>query len=153
LRPAFASATGNCTWPVFPSIAVCSKCCDISEHVIKSTGPVRFPSKIYNSGAHGQEYMLEPVESLPGVSNPSPHADLGDGWSFTFIKHEIPQLNLSISNYNGTPHCRDLFQQCPDTYLSARVTTKPGQTLTFRTLSILVMVIQYLANPEMCLRQ
>ncbi|PNP83825.1 hypothetical protein FNYG_02513 [Fusarium nygamai] len=53
LRPAFACATGNCTWPVFPSIAVCSKCRDISEHVIKSIGPVRFPSNIYNSGAHG----------------------------------------------------------------------------------------------------
>ena len=29
LRPAFACATGNCTWPIFPSIAVCSKCRDI----------------------------------------------------------------------------------------------------------------------------
>ncbi|KAF5972124.1 hypothetical protein FCOIX_9515 [Fusarium coicis] len=148
LRPAFACATGNCTWPTFSSIAVCSKCRDISKYVTKSTGPVKLPSKIYNSGAHGQEYMLEPGESLPGVSNPSPHADLRDGGNFTFTKHEIPQLNLSISNYNGTPHCRDLFQQCPDTYLSARVTTNPGQTLTFRTLSTLVMAIQYLASNE-----
>ncbi|KAF5636738.1 uncharacterized protein FTJAE_5934 [Fusarium tjaetaba] len=148
LRPAFACATGNCTWPVFPSIAVCSKCRDISEYVTKSTGPVKFPLKIYNSGAHGQEYMLEPGESLPGVSNPSPHADLRNGRNFTFIKHEISQLNLSISNYNGTPHCRNLFQQCPDTYLSARVTTNPGQTLTFRNLSTLVMAIQYLGSNE-----
>ncbi|KAF5579091.1 hypothetical protein FPANT_9749 [Fusarium pseudoanthophilum] len=148
LRPAFACATGNCTWPVFPSIAVCSKCRDISKYVTKSTGPVKFPSKIYNSGAHGQEYMLEPGESLPGVSNPSPHADLRDGRNFTFIKHEIPQLNLSISNYNGRPHCQDLFQQCPDTYLSARVTTNPGQTLTFRNRSTLIMAIQYLASNE-----
>ncbi|KAG5798184.1 hypothetical protein H9Q69_002793 [Fusarium xylarioides] len=148
LRPAFACATGNCTWPIFSSIAVCSKCRDISKYVTKSTGPVKFPSNIYNSGAHGQEWMLEPGESLPGVSNPSPHADLRNGRNFTFIKHEIPQLNLSISNYDGSPHCRDLFQQCPDTYLSARVTTNPGQTLGFRNLSTLVMAIQYLASNE-----
>ncbi|KAF5564259.1 hypothetical protein FNAPI_2252 [Fusarium napiforme] len=76
--------------------------------------------------SHGQEYMLEPGESLPGVSNPSPRADLRNGRNFTFIKHEIPQLNLSIS----------------------RVTTNPGQTLTFRNLSTLVMAIQYLSSNE-----
>ncbi|KAI1022161.1 hypothetical protein LB504_007477 [Fusarium proliferatum] len=138
LRPAFACATGNCTWPIFPSIAVCSKCHEVSKYVIKSTGPVKFPSNIYNAGANGQEWMLEPGESLPEVSNPSPHADLRNGRNLTFIKHEIPQLDLSISNYNGSPRCRSLFEQCPDSYLSARVTTNPGQTLTFRNLSTLL---------------
>ncbi|KAI1046101.1 hypothetical protein LB505_013318 [Fusarium chuoi] len=148
LRPAFACATGNCTWPIFPSIAVCSKCHDISKYVTKSTGPVKFPSDIYNSGANGQEWWLGPGERLPGVSNPSPHADLRNGRNFTFIKHEIPQLGLNISNYNGSPRCRSLFEQCPDTYLSARFTTNPGQTLTFRNFSTLIMAIQYLASNE-----
>ncbi|KAF5716873.1 hypothetical protein FGLOB1_2364 [Fusarium globosum] len=148
LRPAFACATGNCTWPNFPFIAVCSKCHDVSKYVTRSTGPAKFPSIIYNTGANGQEWMLEPGESRPEVSNPSPHADLRNGRNLTFIEHEIPQLDLSISNYNGSPRCRSLFEQCPDTYLSARVTTNPGQTLTFRNLSTLVMATQYLASNE-----
>ncbi|ENH71564.1 hypothetical protein FOC1_g10007802 [Fusarium oxysporum f. sp. cubense race 1] len=39
LKPAFACATGNCTWANFTSIAVCSKCRDISGYVTKSSGP------------------------------------------------------------------------------------------------------------------
>jgi hypothetical protein len=148
LKPAFACATGNCTWANFTSIAVCSKCHDISEYVTTSSGPVKFPSGIQATGPDDQSWVLGPGESLPGVSNPSPYFDWGNGRNFTFIKHEIPQLNLSISNYNGSRQCRDLSQQCPDTYLSARVTTNPGQTLTFGNLSTIVMAIQYLASNE-----
>ncbi|RKL38798.1 hypothetical protein BFJ72_g6928 [Fusarium proliferatum] len=71
LRPAFYCATGNCTWPIFPSIAVCSKCHDVSKYVTKSTGTVRFPSNIYNFGANGHEWMLKHGKSLPEVSNPT----------------------------------------------------------------------------------
>ncbi|EXK28853.1 hypothetical protein FOMG_14742 [Fusarium oxysporum f. sp. melonis 26406] len=46
LKPAFACATGNCTWANFTSIAVCSKCRDISGYVTKSSGPVKLPSGI-----------------------------------------------------------------------------------------------------------
>ncbi|EXK28852.1 hypothetical protein FOMG_14741 [Fusarium oxysporum f. sp. melonis 26406] len=41
-----------------------------------------------------------------------------------------------------------MSQQCPDTCLSARVTTNPGQTLTFGSLSTIVMAIQYLVSNE-----
>jgi hypothetical protein len=33
LRPAFACASGNCSWDNFASISVCSECHDISHHV------------------------------------------------------------------------------------------------------------------------
>ncbi|KAK2695846.1 hypothetical protein QWA68_004021 [Fusarium oxysporum] len=148
LKPAFACATGNCTWANFTSIAVCSKCRDISGYVTKSSGPVKLPSGVQAAGPYHQSWVLGHGETLPDVSNPSPYFDWANGRNFTFLKHEIPELNISISNYNGSRHCRDLSQQCPDTYLSARVTTNPGQTLTFGNLSTIVMAIQYLVSNE-----
>ncbi|KAI3580274.1 hypothetical protein IWW34DRAFT_804895 [Fusarium oxysporum f. sp. albedinis] len=124
LKPAFACATGNCTWANFTSIAVCSKCRDISGYVTKSSGPDHMISR--GCWGHG--------ETLPDVSNPSPYFDWANGRNFTFLKHEIPELNISISNYNGSRQCRDLSQQ--------------WQTLTFGNLSTIVMAIQYLVSNE-----
>ncbi|KAF9765884.1 hypothetical protein IL306_001766 [Fusarium sp. DS 682] len=77
-----------------------------------------------------------------------PYFDWNSGKNFKFIKHEVPELDVSLSNYNGSLQCPNLTQKCPDTYLSARVTTNPGQTLAFGNLSTLVMAIQYLAANE-----
>ncbi|KAK2122813.1 hypothetical protein NOF04DRAFT_1350133 [Fusarium oxysporum II5] len=137
LKPAFACATGNCTLANFTSIAVCSKCRDISGYVTKSSGPVKLPSGVRATGPYDQSWVLGHGETLPDVSNPRPYFDWVNGRNFTFLDHEIPELN-----------CRDLSQQCPDTYLSARVTTNPGQTLTFGNLSTIAMDIQYLVSNE-----
>lgn len=34
----FSCKTGNCTWPVFASAAVCGSCNDVSKHIFKSSG-------------------------------------------------------------------------------------------------------------------
>ncbi|EXK83057.1 hypothetical protein FOQG_12726 [Fusarium oxysporum f. sp. raphani 54005] len=123
-------------------------CRGISGYVTKSSGPVKLPSGVQAAGPYHQSWVLGHGETLPDVSNPSPYFDWANGRNFTFLKHEISELNISISNYNGSRHCRDLSQQCPDTYLCARVTTNPGQTLTFGNLSTIVMAIQYLVSNE-----
>ncbi|KAF5597648.1 hypothetical protein FPCIR_3532 [Fusarium pseudocircinatum] len=92
LRPAFACTTGNCTWPIFPSIAICSKCRDISKYVTKSTGPVEFPTNVYYSGAHGQEWMLELGESLP---DREPNSYTNDDKNFkAFMKYTNHSLDM-----------------------------------------------------------
>ncbi|KAF4961238.1 hypothetical protein FGADI_475 [Fusarium gaditjirri] len=148
LRPAFACATGNCTWANFTSIAMCSKCKDISRYVMKSSGPVKFPKGIESTAPGEQSWILGPGDRLPDVSNPGPYFDWNNGKNFTYLKYKIPELGLSISNYNGSRHCKNLTRPCPDTYLSARVTTNPGQTLTFGNLSTMIIAIQYLAANE-----
>ncbi|KAF4428831.1 hypothetical protein FACUT_9288 [Fusarium acutatum] len=145
LKPAFACATGNCTWDNFTSIAVCSKCYDISRYVARPSGPVKLPSKIEATGPYDQSWVLGHGETLPDVSNPSPYADWANDQNFTFFKHEIPEINISISNYNGSRQCRDSSRRCPDTYL---VTTNPGRTLMFGNLSTILMAIQYLVANE-----
>ncbi|KAI7769265.1 hypothetical protein LZL87_011982 [Fusarium oxysporum] len=134
LRPAFACATGNLS----RYIEIC--------HRIIWTGEA--PKGIQSKGPANQSWMLGPGDSPPDVSNLGPYFDWNNGKNFTFLKHKIPELDLSISNYNGGRHCRNLTQPCPDTYLSARVTTNPGQTLTFGNLSTMIMAIQYLAANE-----
>ncbi|EXL97868.1 hypothetical protein FOIG_10178 [Fusarium odoratissimum NRRL 54006] len=96
LKPAFACATGNCTLANFTSIAVCSKCRDISGYVTKSSGPVKLPSGVRATGPYDQSWVLGHGETLPDVSNPRPYFDWVNGRNFTFLDHEIPELNVSI---------------------------------------------------------
>ncbi|KAF5644397.1 hypothetical protein F25303_5995 [Fusarium sp. NRRL 25303] len=113
-----------------------------------SSGPVKLPNGIQFKSPIDQSWTLGPGDSLPDVSNPGPYVDWNNGKNYTFIKHKISDLDLSISNYNGHRQCKDQAQPCPDTYLSVRVTTNPGQTVTFGNLSTMIMAIQYLAANE-----
>ncbi|OTB13914.1 hypothetical protein K445DRAFT_24062 [Daldinia sp. EC12] len=36
--PSVSCQTGNCTWPIYSSLGVCSTCFDISEHITKDKG-------------------------------------------------------------------------------------------------------------------
>ncbi|KAL6923276.1 hypothetical protein FSST1_000550 [Fusarium sambucinum] len=142
LKPAFACLSGNCSWTDFASVAVCHKCYDISQHVVRSTGVDRLPiiaipPASWQSG------------TPPDISNSWPAANFRmAGQRLAYTKYKVTATNLSLSNYDGKANCKSKNDNCPDTYLSTRVTTNPGQTLNFRELNTMIMAIQYLKSNE-----
>ncbi|KAF4973078.1 hypothetical protein FSARC_509 [Fusarium sarcochroum] len=144
LRPSFACASGNCSWTNFASIAICSKCHDISHHIAKTHRMNNIPPIAIPAAS----WMPEDGESLPDVSNQGAHANHRMGGHVANTKHAITKLNFSLSNYDGKPRCLSENDNCPDTYLSSRVTANPGQTITFTNLSTMIIAIQYLAADE-----
>ncbi|KAF4441820.1 hypothetical protein F53441_11905 [Fusarium austroafricanum] len=141
LWPAFTCASGNCSWTNFASIAVCHKCQDISQHVITTSGGNRIPD-IYMPPTWGRG-------ARPSISNQAPAANYYQRLqNLTYTKHEIPDMNLNLSNYNGKAKCTSQNDNCPDTYLSLRVTTNPGQTFKSKDLNTMIVAIQYLAANE-----
>lgn len=139
LWPAFICSSGNCTWARFPSLAICSKCHDISDRLERSTHTYRIP-RVSNFGwAQGEE--------LPPVSNQGMVANLGRPLNSTgtITAWTIPGIGLNISNYDGLMKCDEDGSACPDTYMTATVTTNPGLTLSFgdsRTLILAVQILQ-----------
>ncbi|KAF5002015.1 hypothetical protein FDECE_10757 [Fusarium decemcellulare] len=143
LWPAFDCASPNCSWSPFPSLAVCSECVDISRHVRKTSGVTRVPKSSIPEG-----WKLDDGEALPKISNTDVYANQGKpiGVEFKFTKHEIPELGLNISNFNGNQTCVSGLDNntCPDTHLTAKLTTNPGRTFSFRNLRTLLLAIQFM---------
>lgn len=48
LKPSFTCSTGNCTWPPYASLAVCSVCNDISSHVTRFSSRERARNYVVN---------------------------------------------------------------------------------------------------------
>ncbi|KAG8667500.1 hypothetical protein FPOAC2_12665 [Fusarium poae] len=142
LKPAFTCLSGNCSWTDFASVAVCHKCHDISQYIVKSTGVdilpgIAMPPATWLSG------------TPPDISNPWPAANANyAGQRLTHTKYKVTAMNFSLSNYDGKANCKSTNDNCPDTYLTSRMTTNPGQTLNFRHLNTLIMAIQYLRSNE-----
>ncbi|KAM0215172.1 hypothetical protein ACHAQD_008500 [Fusarium lateritium] len=138
LKPAFTCASGNCSWTNFASIAVCHKCKDISQYLVKTMGRTNVPG-ISLPAAWGKG-------EIPDISNQGPAASLRQNQKNpTYKKHQVPGSNLSLSNYNGKAKCTSENDNCPDTYLTTSVTTNPVHTINFGHLSTMIMTIQYLA--------
>lgn len=67
----FSCATGNCTWPIFTSIAVCSRCNDVTDHLKKETTTGEGLGTINLDGlASGWEYIIYSLPYL-NLSNPT----------------------------------------------------------------------------------
>lgn len=72
----FSCTTGNCTWPLFGSLAVCSSCNDVSSHVTRSRG-----NGVWNSTITAANQDITQVQAG------------------NFTCFELPYLN--ICNYDG----------------------------------------------------
>ncbi|RSM01894.1 hypothetical protein CEP52_008260 [Fusarium oligoseptatum] len=145
LSPSFSCRTGNCTWANYTSLALCSKCQDISQYVKKTSGVIKVPDGISSSG-----WVLKKGEKLPDVSNTIPEANMRVvGEKLDYTKYTVPGINLKISNYNGkTRRESDEDSNYPDTYLTTTATTNPGKTLSFRDSRTLALAIQYFQADE-----
>ncbi|KAI8717954.1 hypothetical protein NCS52_00872800 [Fusarium sp. LHS14.1] len=142
LWPAFSCASGNCSWAPFKSLAICSKCIDLSEHAVRTSGNYTFPQQWGLPGG----WKLQKNETLPEVSNKDFYVnqDLFGKRLVAWTRHEIPELGLDLTNYDGKRKCGSGNVVCPDTYLSVTFTTNPGHTINFRNSSTVFLTIQYL---------
>lgn len=104
-------STGNCTWPVYTSAAVCSSCEDVSSHMKVQ--------KIY--GKNGT--------NIPTVgSNP---------WEADFIKYELPYAN--IRNYYGLFYGQKGASSAIRTQMTANTTVDANRTIAFQHMETLLM--------------
>jgi hypothetical protein len=105
--------SANCTWPIYTSLAVCSACADITNHITRSTGV-----------GDGNEALLSDGNSPTSQGN--------------YTRFDIPfASNLHIMGYDG--FCG---HPCMDTELmTAKPTADPRQTLTFQNLSTMLLSV------------
>ncbi|KAK2023742.1 hypothetical protein LX32DRAFT_508608, partial [Colletotrichum zoysiae] len=111
LKPAFNCPTGNCTWPPYASLAVCSKCYDISKQMKRS---------------HGQADLSDDVMTM----NETFSSTFSRG---NYTRYDLPVQRLSISNFNGD------YKETPSARLTARATCRPDETVSFRNLRTLLI--------------
>ncbi|UQC83650.1 uncharacterized protein CLUP02_09146 [Colletotrichum lupini] len=118
IKPAFDCPTGNCTWDPFPSVAVCSACNDISHAMNKSKG---------------KTYLRDEIITLPDRRN------FPDSFLHNYTRFEIPELNLSISNFDGFRAVGvNIDEEVRSAEVTARSTYNPGRTLTFGHLQSMI---------------
>ncbi|UPL03817.1 hypothetical protein LCI18_014751 [Fusarium solani-melongenae] len=140
LWPAFSCASGNCSWAPFASLAICSRCIDLSEHAVRTSGNYSSPQSISLPGGWQRNDTLTEVSNKDFFANWGLFGEEPIPWT----RHEIPELGLDLTNYDGKRKCGPGNVECPDTYLSVTFTTNPGRTMSFRNSSNLVLAIQYL---------
>ncbi|EEU39192.1 uncharacterized protein NECHADRAFT_94612 [Fusarium vanettenii 77-13-4] len=142
LWPAFSCASGNCSWAPFTSLAICSRCISLSKHAVRTSGNYTFPAGYGVPGG----WQLRKNETLPEVSSKDlfAHLNVIQREPIAWTRHEIPELGLSLTNYDGKRKCGSGDVRCPDTYLSVTFTTNPGRTINFSNSSTLVLAIQFL---------
>ncbi|KAF5002569.1 hypothetical protein FDECE_10599 [Fusarium decemcellulare] len=140
LWPAFTCTTGNCSWDNFASLAVCSSCYDLSEHLKRTSGSTEVPDFGIPGGFSGDP---------PDVSNKGifANSNMPRKTRLPITKYEIPDIDLMLSNYNGKKRCESNTDMCPDTYLSAKVTTNPGETV-FGDTNAMIITFSFLQANE-----
>lgn len=112
--PSFLCPTGNCTWPPFASIAICSACNDVTDQLNR---------QVVEGDDLGSVVMSTVTFS--------------DSW----LIHSLPYANLSNIK-SGRVESQDAapFHITPDAYMSAVAMTQPGKTLSFKNHSTIIAV-------------
>ncbi|KAF4466236.1 hypothetical protein FALBO_6905 [Fusarium albosuccineum] len=135
LWPDFTCTTGNCSWANFASLGVCSSCYDLSGHLKRTSGSTKIPDVSMPGGFQGDP---------PDISNQGVEANVNvAGERLPITKYEVPDIDLMLSNYNGRKRCKSDKDMCPDTYLSVKVTTNPGQ-IVFNDIDTMIVSISFL---------
>lgn len=114
--PSFFCPSGNCTWPVFVSLAVCNSCFDVSAHIVRSTNPFLDPDGL-NEPSYGDQL------------NGGDHRGLG-------TVYNLPYLGLHINNLNGLSN-----EFLNPMYMTAGGTADPNSTINFRDSQTLLLAI------------
>jgi hypothetical protein len=129
--------SGNCTWPIFTSAAVCSKCSDVSSHIIPKSGRVDRPD---NSAAQeGTDKIIAPWIVI------QPH---------NFTSYDLPYSH--IKSYDGFLHSpiesnlEDRFDfQSIRTLMTLNSITDPSQTINFQSMQTLLIAFLIMGgNPS-----
>lgn len=115
-------STGNCTWPVFTSAAVCSACEDVSSYITRH-----------------QFYGINGT-NIPTTTNT---------YEGHFIKFELPYAN--IRNYVGLieeGQTADSQVGGARTYMTANTTVDANRTIAFQHVETLLMAFTMMKAPE-----
>lgn len=112
-------STGNCTWPVYTSAAVCSSCEDVSERMVRRQ-------------FHGRNGT-----NVPSVFN----AYEGD-----YVKFELPYAN--IRNYVGRLEDQEEQGRVLPTFMTANTTINATRTVMFKDVKTLLMAFTVMRAPE-----
>ncbi|KAK1540357.1 hypothetical protein CPAR01_06346 [Colletotrichum paranaense] len=125
---AFTCPSGNCTWAPYTSLATCSSCSDISKNIVKSTGR-----------ANLMKAEDESLTMVNFISSGSIH--LIPNMTAGYIKYEIPALGMNISNIDGAAVAalREDNETIVNTELTAKATTQPTETISFRDMKSLII--------------
>ncbi|KAK8019421.1 hypothetical protein PG990_004559 [Apiospora arundinis] len=117
-------STGNCTWPIFTSLSVCSSCNDVSGQVkvSKYDGTDSGTISLHDESSGGQ-----------------------------YIRHALPYVNLSnidgpftlsrVGRRDGSEHGKYEYESPLDAYMFAKSLDNPGGTLSFSTLDTMIAAI------------
>lgn len=116
-KPAFTCSTGNCTWPPYASLAVCSACNDVSSHVASFNGRAQASNRTIFSTYYG---------------------DQSDTIDYTTYEIKGQDLNMTepngfISEYLLGPYENRKVE------LVAQSTCNPSKTVSFRHLKTLII--------------
>ncbi|KAF5497715.1 hypothetical protein CGCS363_v007756 [Colletotrichum siamense] len=133
--PSFSCSSGNCTWTPYASLAVCSACNDISQHIIKSTGKTNV-----SVGAEDDTLtMVNYVASFSPIAVPSINT--------TYTRYDIKELKMNISNIDsaGLAAIRGKDLGFTNTELTAKATSQPSETLSFQDFKTLIVSFAMIA--------
>lgn len=110
----FVCPSGNCTWPIFTSLAVCSACNDLAKDMKKSVG-----------SGYSDEISDMNGDPLSVVGN--------------YTRYAVPfKTDLHIMNFDGL--CSG--DPCLNAELmTAKPTADPQQTIGFRNLSTMLLAV------------
>lgn len=128
-KPSFSCSSGNCTWPPYASLAVCSACNDISKHIIKSAGKTNVSGEAVDDTLTVVNY----VASFSPIAVPSINT--------TYTRYDIKELNMNISNIDsaGLAAIQGKNLGFTSTELSAKATSRPSETLSFQDFKTLIV--------------
>lgn len=65
----FSCSTGNCTWPVFATVGVCSACNDVTSSVERTRAPLCTPNNGTDQALPSNIYFEEPCTTFSGLYN------------------------------------------------------------------------------------
>ncbi|KAF2148064.1 hypothetical protein K461DRAFT_298162 [Myriangium duriaei CBS 260.36] len=121
----FSCSTGNCTWPVFASLAVCSECFDVSDQL-----RVYHNSSSYPVVAH----ILGQMGGLQGAGAAAPQSITTFGLDY---------VNASIDNANGG-RMLSAGAARPIMKMTAKATGDPKLTVNFQQYESLLFAYTFI---------
>ncbi|KAK8074544.1 hypothetical protein PG997_009207 [Apiospora hydei] len=113
----FTCSTGNCTWPIFTSLSVCSSCNDVSDQVQVKEQDGKDLGTIHVNATHLEGHFI--TKALPYVELANP----------------------ATVTYVDMVARRDIVSDEPisNAYMSAKLLNNQGNTLTFGKLNTMIM--------------
>ncbi|KAM7186723.1 Protein of unknown function (DUF3176) domain containing protein [Rhypophila sp. PSN 637] len=135
-NPSFSCSSGNCTWPPYTSLGVCSRCNDVSDNIRSSTGVAEWCN-----------YDRKPDCDSPVTIKWKQVAGLTPGYDeLNYTSHSLstPGTNLVLSNW----HLSYAGKQCPlceTATVVADTSLSPELTLTFQDMTSMIISWVYMA--------